>query len=208
MKLARRLGGRGFFYDPVSGFFPLGVTERTTIYICAHLGCQKCSKSRQIIFKHPVAAMGGFCKYRDHPRRGRVCCPYGCTNDVTVCHKWAKHECRYNSYPYCRFGVHSEPAQSGQSEDQQEPTPKRQKPSPQSEHDQVVELIAKMIQNDPLLSSPQSTYENQINYLKRMLRTLHPDKAKETSLEPVFTDITKIILDLKASITKKEGVHA
>ena len=133
----------------------------------------------------------------------------GCTTDVTVCHKWAKHICKYNNYTHCLYGVHYEPQAQAPPEPEPEPAAKRLKvttrSSPQDDQDQVVELVTKMIKNEPLLSSPQATVQNHKDYFTRMLRTLHPDKASGTCLETVFTEITKSLLTLKEIAVQKEG---
>ena len=141
-----------------------------------------------------------FCKYRDAPKYGRNWCKYGCTTDVTVCHKWAKDGCRYQGSSRCQFGVHAEPpgAFGGLKQDEPEdegPARKKQRTNKESE---TVQHMIDLIKRDPVLAG--SSKDAKDTYLKRMLRVLHPDKVNGTPLESLFDSITKEIVKMKESV--------
>ena len=141
----------------------------------------------------------GYCKYRDNPKPWRSWCPHGCTNKVTVCHKWSKGTCSRQGDRRCYYGVHCEPhgafgAASGCS------PPKKQRTNADAADNlgRTTEHVLDLIKTDPVLSGGDRDAKQ--DYLRRILRALHPDKVNGTTLEPLFNNITKAIVDLKEGI--------
>ena len=151
-----------------------------------------------------MAQTSQFCKYREFPRPGRKWCPYGCTKDVTVCHKWAKQDCYYQEYARCSKGVHYEPpgafgsasAEGPKKQRRDAEGPKRQRRDADS-MENTAQQVLDLIKKDPVLSGNE--HEKQA-HLKRLLRTLHPDKVHGTTLEPLFDTITKAIVKMKEDV--------
>ena len=142
-----------------------------------------------------------FCKYRD---ARATYCPHGCTQDVVVCHKWSRGDCRYQRATHCRFGIHGEPK-------------KRQHPEARGTADAPSAPKKPRISTDDIEKSPHPEASGtaddptEVAYqamkqllmketrpattLRRLLLAMHPDKVKDTQFEPLFTKITQTIIE-------------
>ena len=138
-----------------------------------------------------------FCKYRDKPkRRYNYGCPYGCSQNETICHKWAKDCCRYQQYDRCKFGVHVWRrgfAGSGTDETEQPQAKRRRSESertPETPETRAVDALTE------LLERTEHTEEQ----LKMLYVRFHPDKVINTPFEIVFLKIAQKINEKRDNI--------